>query len=541
MYFLNKERLKYKPKLPEALIEIDALTVKTSPLSEKLSDDVLEFFLHSSKAEPVRFERGSAKKAGPLTIGVVFSGGQAPGGHNVVAGIFDAIKKFNPKSKLIGFLGGPDGIIKNRSRELFEEDIAQVRNQGGFDLLGSGRTKIEKPEDFENALKTCVDGNLDGLIIIGGDDSNTNAAMLAEYFLGNGCKTCVAGVPKTIDGDLKSALVEASFGFDTASKTFSTAIGSLLRDALSAKKYTFFIKLMGRTASHIALECALETHPNLTLIGEEIAQDGLTLNDVVKMVADAITLRASIGKNYGAVLIPEGFIEFIAEFKTLIQSLNEILAKNPSNIDAALDQLPYAAKALFNKLPELIRAQLLEERDPHGNVQVSKIESERLLMELVAKELSIREKKGEFKGKFSPVPIFLGYEGRSCLPSNFDANYCYALGQTAALLLKSGLTGYMACVKNLSDVPEKWQLLGTPLFSMMTMEKRKGVLRAVIKKALVDLNGQPFLHFREHREGWVVDDDYHYPGPIQFYGPSEISDQITLTLKLESQKTTYVM
>lgn len=536
MYFLNKERLSYKPKLPKILGDIKVLHEEEYSLPEKLSDDIKHLFPHSAEAPLIHFERGAKQSTGPMTIGVVFSGGQAPGGHNVIAGIFDAIKKFHPDSKLIGFLDGPEGIIKNRYRALNKEQVDSVRNQGGFDLIGSGRTKIEKPEDFSKALKTCKDLGLDGLVIIGGDDSNTNAALLAEYFLAKACTTAVVGVPKTIDGDLKSDIIEASFGFDTASKTFSTAIGSLLKDALSAKKYTFFIKLMGRTASHIALECALETHPNLTLIGEEIAHDELSLQDVVNMIADTITLRAQKGKNYGAILIPEGLIEFIKEFKALISSLNEILSKGDS-----IDALESPSKELFESLPELIRMQLLEERDPHGNVQVSKIESERLLIDLVAKELASRKKSGEFEGKFSPQPIFLGYEGRSCLPSNFDADYCYTLGQTAALLLKNGRTGYMACVKNLFEAPEKWQILGVPLSSMLTFEKRKGELKPVIKKALVDLNGEPFLHFREHREAWVVNDDYHYPGPIQFYGPSGIADQVTLTLKLESQQSVYIM
>jgi len=397
-----------------------------------------------------------------------------------VAGLFDAL---HPGSQCFGFLNGPDGIVKNRHKLLTAQEIDSVRNQGGFDLLGSGRTKIETPEQFEKALKAC--SNLDGLVIIGGDDSNTNAALLSEYFEKNGCKTCVVGVPKTIDGDLKSEFIEASFGFDTASKTYSAAIGSLLRDALSAKKYTFFIKVMGRTASHIALECALETHANLTLISEE----RLSLQEIVKKIADVIRKRAEMGKNYGAIIIPEGLFEFIQGF------------------------VP----------PEGVG------RDPHGNIEVSKIETERLLIDLVKRELKDLE-------KFSPVPISLGYEGRSCLPSNFDANYCYALGTLAARLIQSDRKGTMAALKNLAKPPEEWEPLGVPLAKMMHLEERHGVMKPVIKKALVDLQGPAFLFFKENRDSWALNDDYHYPGPIQFYGPTEIADSITLTLKLESQQ-----
>lgn len=495
MYFLNKARLNYKPKYPKILQDLNTIQKKLVPLDIKLSDDIKTIFPHLSDQSLIQFEKAAEIKGSPLTIGVLFSGGQAAGGHNVIAGIFDALGQIHQDSKLIGFLDGPLGVIKNRSRVLKKEEIDAYRNQGGFDLLGSGRTKIEKPEDFDGALKACSDQKLDGLIIIGGDDSNTNAALLAEFFIKNSCKTVVVGVPKTIDGDLKSDLIEASFGFDTAAKTFSTSIGSLLRDALSAKKYTFFVKLMGRTASHIALECALATHPNLTLIGEEIAKNKLTLSDVVKNITDVIEKRARIGKNYGVILIPEGVIEFIHGF-------------SESNLPLHL-----------------------QERDPHGNLKVSQIETERLFIELVTSELQERN----FEGKFSPIPIFLGYEGRSCLPSNFDANYCYSLGLTAAILVNTKATATIACIKNLASPPETWQPLGVPLPSLMALEKRQGSMKPVIKKAMVDLHGQPFLFFKEQREKWIEGDDYHYPGPIQFYGPEEIADQITLTLKLESQ------
>lgn len=540
MYFLNRERLKAKAAIP-SILKQSGLSAVTLSHPTKLSDDVLSRFPHLSANPPVKFEKSGKYEGKPLKVGVVFSGGQAPGGHNVIAGLFDAIKQLHKDSSLIGFLEGPSGIILGQWRELKAQDIDSVRNQGGFDLIGSGRAKIEKPEEFELAEANCRKLSLDGLVIVGGDDSNTNAALLAEYFLAKGCKTSVVGVPKTIDGDLKTEFIESSFGFDTAAKTFSSSIGALLRDALSAKKYTFFIKLMGRTASHLTLECALETHPNMALIGEEIASQGKTLEDIVREIAGLVEMRSKAGKDYGAILIPEGLIEFIPEFRELIDQLNNSLAEN-AGTDFAARSLTENAKKLFSSLPHAIQKQLTDERDPHGNVQVSKIETERLLIDLVAAVIEEKKKQGEFKGKFSPVPLFFGYEGRSCLPSSFDANYCYALGMTAAHLLNAQRTGYIACVRKLSSPPAEWEILGIPLPSLITMEKRKGKLKPVIKKALVDLNGQPFQFFKERRSHWALEDDYHYPGPIQYYGPEEIVGETTLTLKLESENTPqYVM
>lgn len=540
MYFLNQERSKAKMRVPSVL-QAESLLAESVPSTAKLSDDVKSFFPLSGDADPVEFKKGGKSAGGPLNVGVVFSGGQAPGGHNVIAGLYDALKQLHKDSRLIGFLGGPAGIINNSHRELAKPDVDRVRNQGGFDLIGSGRTKIEKPEDFEKAKNSCLQLKLDGLVIVGGDDSNTNAALLAEYFLAEGCPTSVVGVPKTIDGDLKSEMIEASFGFDTAAKTFATSIGALLRDALSAKKYTFFIKLMGRTASHLTLECALETHPNMAIIGEEVAALGKTLDQIADEIVQLVEKRSHLGKDYGAILIPEGLIEFIPEFRVLINELNLLMAGNASR-EQILEKLPAGAKSLFLALPSLMQEQLLEERDPHGNVQVSKIETERLLIELVLKKLESKKEKGEFKGKFAPVPLFFGYEGRSCLPSCFDANYCYALGMTAAYLLKEKRTGYIACIRNLASPPAEWQAFGLPLPSLITLEMRKGKKKPVIKKALVDLSGQPFLFFKERRSHWATEDDYHYPGPIQFFGPEEIVNETTLTLKLElAEQPHYVM
>lgn len=442
-----------------------------------------------------------------LSVGVVFSGGQAAGGHDVVAGLFDSLKKLNPQNRLFGFRGGPKGILTGSSLEITADVIEPYRSQGGFDLLGSGRDKIEKPEQFKQAIETARRMKLDGLVIIGGDDSNTNAAFLAEAFLEAGLSCSVIGVPKTIDGDLQNAQVAISFGFDTASKTYAATIGSLARDALSAGKYTFFVRLMGRSASHITLECALRTHPNFAFISEEIALMGYSLQELVGQLADMVEMRAKAGKTYGVVLIPEGIVEFIPEVKQLIGELNKILAEgefDPSKLS------PESARA-FKTFPESIRAQLLRERDPHGNVQVSKIESERLFIELVEEEL----KRRGFSGSFSAQPIFLGYEGRSCHPSLFDSTYSYALGETAAKLIHQGATGMMAAVTNLTEPSGAWRSEGVPLISLIHMEMRKGKSKAVIAKALVDLEGTPFRDFAAHRNEWMKEDRYLYPLPIQ--------------------------
>ena len=433
--------------------------------------------------------------------------------------------KLNPHTTLYGFLGGPKGILENETLLLTEELLRPYRNQGGFDLLGSGRTKIETEEQFAAAQNTMEKLQLDGLVIIGGDDSNTNAAFLAQYFLQNGCGTRVIGVPKTIDGDLKNDYVEISFGFDTASKVYSEIIGNIARDALSAKKYYHVIKLMGRSASHIALECALQTHPNYTFISEEIAAKGATLDQLVNEVADMVAERAAQGKNYGVILIPEGVIEFIPQIKSLIRELNQLLAAGKSH-----ENLSKESRAAFDALPEKIRSQLLLERDPHGNVQVSKIETEQLFIELFSKAL---KKRGV---KFNAQAQFCGYEGRSAFPSDFDCNYCYALGHVAALLIDAGATGYMAVVQQLGDPVEKWAVLGVPLLAMMTIEARQGQDKAVIKKGLVDLSGKPFEVFKKMRGSWMLEDDYQYPGPIQFFGPKALTEAITATLRYENSR-----
>lgn len=499
---LSEERKRYAPPLPEILQH--SLTPKplTRPVPKR--EEIATYFPRTLGQPFISFEPGKGS-TDPVNIGVVFSGGQAAGGHNVITGLFDALP---PKSRLFGFLDGPSGIIDQKWMELTAAKLAPYRNQGGFDLLGSGRTKIETPEQFAAALKAVLALDLHGLVIIGGDDSNTNAALLAEYFLANNCKTCVVGVPKTIDGDLRSEDVEVSFGFDTAARIYSEMIGNLLRDALSAKKYFFFIKIMGRTASHLALECAMQTHANMTLIGEEIAAKGLTLKQVVAQIADMIEQRSKAGKNYGAVLIPEGLIEFIPEFSQLMAELNQMLAKGPFKKEA----LTSASLACFNAIPAGLQEQLLLDRDPHGNIKVSQIETERLLIQTVQAELKRRKSAAQF----TPQPLFYGYEGRCGFPTNFDCQYCYALGQVAALLIKEKKTGYMACVKNLQAPAAEWQILGLPLTSMIHLEERKGKKKPVIKKALVDLQGKPFRTFAANREKWMIEDDYLYPGPIQF-------------------------
>jgi len=528
---LQKSRVSYQPKLPKILQKFDQLEAK--PLNQldlnRAADKLLRESFPNTHAYPLlEFVSGSGKANKPLKVGAVFSGGQAAGGHNVLSGIFDALKTFHPDSQLYGFLGGPRGLFTDHFHQLTEEVIAPFRNQGGFDLIGSGRDKIEKLEQFKATAQVVKRLSLDGLVIIGGDDSNTNAAFLAEYFVKNQVDCQVIGVPKTIDGDLTNEYVEMSFGFDTACKTYSEIIGNIARDSLSAGKYYFFIKLMGRSASHIALECALQTHPNYTLIGEEVAAENKTLQNIVDDIADLICDRAQANKNYGVILIPEGIVEFIPEMKQLIAELNQILAKNGD-----LDELSTAAKSCYQTLPVNIQEQLLKDRDPHGNVQVSKIESDRLLMQMVKEELKKRGK--DYPGKFSAQPYFCGYEGRSCLPTNFDADYCYALGHVAALLIQQEKTGYMACVTHLHRPADQWGILGVPIVPLMGEEMRKGKMKLVVKKALVDLEGPVFDEFKLHRESWAVHDDYVYPGPIQFFGPEELTDRVNFTLLLKSK------
>lgn len=536
---LQNLRKQYQPPLPKILQILNSLEIKSE--ENVLSKTNLEKVFPKTYKQPALHFTQSHKTIShkPLRVAFVFSGGQAAGGHNVASGLFDALKKMNDQSQLFGYLEGPKGVIENKYREILETELAAYRNQGGFDLIGSGRTKIETEEQFIAAAKSVSDLRLDGLVIIGGDDSNTNAALLAEYFLDHNIQTKVIGVPKTIDGDLKNEFIEIPFGFDSATKTYAEIIGNLLVDALSAKKYTFFIKLMGRTASHIALECALKTHANLTLIGEEIESQKKTLREITTEIVDLLVERSKQGKNYGLILIPEGLIEFIPECKLLIKDLNKLLAPDlphAKQLDALHEKnkkiefiqslLSLESQQCFSSLPEEIQIQLLLDRDPHGNVQVSKIDTERLFIETVYKEL----KKRNEKVKFSPQPYFCGYEGRACLPSNFDCQYCYALGHVAALLINHGATGYISCIRNLHLPVEQWEILGVPLVSMIHMEERHGKAKPVIKKALVDLEGRSFEQFRKLRSAWRLEDDYQNPGPIQFFGPFELTDSKPITL-----------
>ena len=531
---LQKLRQCYQPQLPKILQNLERLIAHSQEKKGNLLNSTTKLLPKISGQPTLHFfEEKNASQHRPLRIGTVLSGGPAAGGHNVIIGLFDSLKKLNPQSQLFGFLNGPGGIIGNKYIELKNEILQPYRNQGGFDLIGSGRAKIETPEQFKETEKTVNDLKLDGLVIIGGDDSNTNAALLAEHFLNQDISTKVIGVPKTIDGDLKNEYIEVSFGFDTATKTYSEIVGNVLRDCLSQKKYYFFIKLMGRSASHIALECALQTHPNLTLIGEEIASKQQTLQEITNQICNVICARASKGKNYGAILIPEGIIEFIPESKKLIKELNAL----PPNTDrhTAVNQLGEEAKRCFNAIPKGIQEQLLLDRDPHGNIRVSQIETERLFIETVQNELNSRASKGQYSGKLDAQPLFCGYEGRSCFPSNFDSQYCYALGYGAALLINGGATGYMCCMQNLACPVEEWRFAGIPLADMIHFEDRGGKSKPVIKKALVELERKPFKTFMGQRESWILNDDYRYPGPIQFFGPRELTDCITMTLQLESR------
>ncbi len=525
---LQKKRLEYAPRVPKILKNLKEVSLVPEETSHP-KENLRKLFPHTFGQKACRLTKGKGSLK-PLKAGVVFSGGQAAGGHNVIAAIFDALMQFDPKSKVIGFLDGPGGIVKNQWREIGKEHVDAVRNQGGFDLIGSGRVKIETGDQLAAALKTVQEHGLDGLVIIGGDDSNTNAAVLAEYFIEKKCKTRVVGVPKTIDGDLRSEDIEVSFGFDTACKTYAELIGNIARDALSAKKYYHFIKLMGRSASHITLECALATRPNLALIGEEKK----SLDAIVKEIADLVCRRSEAGKDYGVVLVPEGLIEFMPEMKAMIAELNKLFEKGAQStaisLDEAAERLMGDSKALFARLPEKIKKQLLLDRDPHGNVQVSQIETEQLLMDLVKKELKKRAEAGKYKGKFSAQEHFLGYEGRAGMPTNFDANYCYALGLIAALAIREGLTGMIGSVQNLTQAPEEWNLKAVPILQLMHLEMRLGTEKPVIEKALVDLEKGAYTRFARARKSWEMEDHYRYPGPIQFFGEPEITDAVPLSL-----------
>jgi pyrophosphate--fructose-6-phosphate 1-phosphotransferase len=525
MNFFQSQRQAYIPKIPRQLQELETLSFQGNQKTFAIGreEEIQKRFSHTYGRPVMEFTKRKEHEKRPLKVGVVLSGGQAAGGHNVITALFDTLKHFHRESQLWGFIGGPAGIIEAEYENLAEDRLAPYRNQGGFDLIGSGRTKIETDEQFAKAFSICQKLDLDGLVIIGGDDSNTNAALLAEYFTSRKSQTSVIGVPKTIDGDLQNAHVKISFGFDTACRTYAELIGNIERDALSAKKYTHFIKLMGRSASHIALECALQTQPNLTLIGEEVAAKNQTLQKVTEEIAFLIERRAQEGKNYGAILIPEGLIEFIPEVGQLIGELNTLLAKKSEDIGA----LSKEGKKTFDYLPKDIQEELLLERDPHGNVQVSRIQTEWLLSRLVQAEL----KKRNFKGKFSPVHHFFGYEGRSGYPSNFDATYCYSLGMVAACLVRDQLTGYMSAITHLTKPVDEWEICAVPITSLMTIEMRKGREKPVIEKALVDLEGEPFKTFASKRDKWKVDDHYIFPGPIQFEGDPSYTDQVPKILR----------
>ena len=541
---LQKERAAYQPKLPKGLQ--GAVKVVEGEPTQSVGDqeEIKKLFPNTYGMPLVEFVKGDKENTQKMNIGVILSGGQAPGGHNVICGLFDAIKKMNPENKLYGFLMGPGGLVDHDYKELTADFIEKYRNTGGFDMIGSGRTKLEKEDQFEKGLQIIRKLDIKAIVIIGGDDSNTNACVLAEYYAAKKYGVQVIGCPKTIDGDLKNDQIETSFGFDTATKTYSEIIGNIERDSNSARKYWHFIKLMGRSASHIALECALQTHPNICLISEEIQEKDMTLNQIVERIATAVAHRAEHGDNFGVVLVPEGLIEFIPAIGRLIAELNDLLAAHGSeykdlNVKEQrayiLSHLSADNAATFRTLPSGVARQLSLDRDPHGNVQVSLIETEELLAEMVGDLLAEWAKEGKYNGKFATIHHFLGYEGRCAAPSNFDADYCYALGTSAAHLIANGKTGYMAIVKNTTAKPEDWKAGGVPITMMMNMERRNGEMKPVIRKALVDLNGKPFKTFAAQRDEWAYTTSYVYPGPVQYWGPSDVCDQCTKTLQLEHE------
>lgn len=549
---LQEVRLKYQPKLPESLKHgIASLKLKEGEKTKAVKDEakIEELFPNCYGAPIVEFvyDNNTNNETEEKNIGVILSGGQAPGGHNVISGLYDALKNANKNNKLYGFLGGPSGIIEGDYIEFDDKKIDEYRNTGGFDIIGSGRTKLETEEQFEKALNVCKKLNIKGIVIIGGDDSNTNACMLAEWLKARNTGIQVVGCPKTIDGDLKNDQIEISFGFDTATKTYGELIGNIQRDANSAKKYWHFIKIMGRSASHVALEAALQTQPNITLISEEVENEKMSLDQIVTYIADVVAKRSQMGKNFGIAIIPEGLIEFIPEMKSMIANLNDLMAKlekdtnytnanNEEKFTLIEKELDSNNKHVFASLPQLIKAQLLMDRDPHGNVQVSKIETEKLLIEMVKTKLAQMKKEGKFNGKFSDQAHFFGYEGRCAFPSNFDADYCYSLGYNAFALLNFGLTGYLSSIKNLTKEAKDWVAGGVPLTMMMNMEKRHGVFKPVIQKALVELDGPVFNQLKQNRENWAMNDEYLFPGAIQYFGPTEVCDLKTRTLVLEQNQ-----
>ena len=550
---LQIERLKYQPKLPECLQRgINSLELLEGSATESVRDQeqIKALFKNTYGKPVVSFKNSISLNASDVkNVGVILSGGQAPGGHNVIAGLYDALKQANSANKLYGFLGGPSGIIDGKYIEFSDEFIDQYRNTGGFDIIGSGRTKLETEEQFQKSLAVCKKLGISAVVIIGGDDSNTNAALLAEWFVKNNTGIQVIGCPKTIDGDLKNDQIEISFGFDTATKTYAELIGNIQRDANSAKKYWHFIKIMGRSASHVALEAALQTQPNITLISEEVEEKKMSLESIINYMCDIIVKRADKGKNFGIAIIPEGLIEFIPEMKSMIANLNDIMASlenDPDFVNATTirdkfdiveNRLDEANAKVYNSLPILIKGQLLADRDPHGNVQVSKIETEKLLIEMIETRLAELRSQGDYIGKFSAQSHFFGYEGRCAFPSNFDADYCYSLGYNAFALINFGLTGYLSSVRNLTAPASEWVAGGIPLTMMMNMEKRHGEMKPVIQKALVKLDGPVFKQLEENREDWAMNDRYLFPGAIQYFGPSCVCDITTCTLQLERAKS----
>ena len=543
---LQKARAAYEPKLPQALKEV--VKVCEGAATESVADQeaIKSMFPNTYGLPIITFEKGGEAKEYPaINVGVILSGGQAPGGHNVIAGLFDGVKKLNPQSRLYGFLMGPGGLVDHKYMEITAEIMDAYRNTGGFDIIGSGRTKLEKTEQFDKGLEIIKELDIKALVIIGGDDSNTNACVLAEYYAAKNTGVQVIGCPKTIDGDLKNAYIETSFGFDTACKVYSEVIGNIQRDCNSAQKYWHFIKLMGRSASHIALECALQTQPNYCIISEEVEKKALSLDDIVTAIAQAVANRAAAGNNFGTVLIPEGLIEFVPAMKALIAEVNDLLAHKGEEYAAVapeeqrqyiIDQLSQENAAVYASLPAGVARQLTMDRDPHGNVQVSLIETEKLLSEMVAGKLAAWKAEGKYVGKFNPQHHFFGYEGRCAAPSNYDADYCYALGYNASQLIAAGKTGYMSSIRNTTAPAAEWVAGGIPITMMMNMERRHGEMKPVIQKALVDLEGAPFKTFAANREQWANETCYVYPGPIQYFGPSEVCDQTTVTLALEQGK-----
>ncbi|MGI6231794.1 MAG: diphosphate--fructose-6-phosphate 1-phosphotransferase [Prevotella sp.] len=540
---LQKARAQYEPKLPKGLQ--GAVKVKEGEPTQSVGDqeEIKKLFPNTYGMPLIEFVPGTEAMSKEMNVGVILSGGQAPGGHNVICGIFDAVKKMNPANKVYGFLMGPGGLVDHKYVELTAEFVDEYRNTGGFDMIGSGRTKLEKVDQFEKGIEIIRKLGIKAIVIIGGDDSNTNACVLAEYYAAKKYGVQVIGCPKTIDGDLKNDQIETSFGFDTATKVYSELIGNIERDANSARKYWHFIKLMGRSASHIALECALQTQPNICLISEEVEQKDMTLNQIVEQIAKAVATRAEQGDNFGVVLVPEGLIEFIPAIGRLIDELNDLLAAHGADYkdldkDAQrqyiLEHLSKENAATFETLPEDVARQLSLDRDPHGNVQVSLIETEKLLSDMVEAKLAEWKKEGKYVGKFAAQHHFFGYEGRCAAPSNFDADYCYALGVSAAHLIANGKTGYMAIVKNLSAPTDEWKAGGVPITMMMNMERRNGEMKPVIRKALVELDGAPFKKFAAKRDEWARKTCFVYPGPIQYWGPSEVCDRTTRTLALEN-------